>query len=145
MMAEALHETNEGVNVGGELLKDVRLADDRGMVAYTGNRLQIIMDGVNEVTQKYGMNISVKKTKLMIISRQGGKMLEQVVKFCYLRSWITDDWIYVAEIRARIAMAKAALSRRKDLLSRNMSQSVKKKIVKAVCGVCSCMDQKYGL
>ena len=35
MMEEAMEESEEGVKVGGYLLRDVRFADDQGMVANT--------------------------------------------------------------------------------------------------------------
>ena len=35
MMIEAIEDVEEGVRVGGELLKDVKFADDQGMVAQT--------------------------------------------------------------------------------------------------------------
>ena len=77
----------------------------------------------------------------MTIAREGGgtinitlhgERIQQVSKFCYLGSWITHDGRCNVEIRSRIAMAKAAFSRRKELLTKNMSRNVKKKIVKAV-------------
>ena len=46
-------------------------------------------------------------------------------------AWITEDGRCDTEIRSRIALAKAAFNRRNKLLANNMSQSVKKKIVKA--------------
>lgn len=42
ILAESLHGISEGVNVG----------DDQGMVAETENGSQIIMNRVNEVSQK---------------------------------------------------------------------------------------------
>ena len=141
MMAEALDGINEGVNVGGELRKDVRFADDQIMAAETVGGLQKIMDNLNVVSQSYGMKINVKKTKVMVISRKrtgpvtvtlNGERIEQVVKFCYLGSWVTEDGRCDTEIKSRIAMAKTAFKRMKELLTKNMSLSVKKKIVKAV-------------
>src|SRR6476469_9523530 len=35
MMKEALENVEEGIRVGGELIKDVKYADDQGMVANT--------------------------------------------------------------------------------------------------------------
>ena len=35
VMKEAMEDVEEGVRVGGELLKDVKFADDQGMVAQT--------------------------------------------------------------------------------------------------------------
>ena len=49
-------------------MKDVRFADDQGMVASTQNGLQRLMDRVNEASKRYGMKINVKKTKTMIVS-----------------------------------------------------------------------------
>ena len=45
---------------------------------------------------------------------------------------ITDNGSCSTEIRSRIAMAKSAFSRRKELFTRGMSQKVKKQIIKAV-------------
>ena len=141
MLVEGLDDANEGVNVGGELLKDIRFADDQAMVAETEKGLQNIMDGLNEASHKYGIKINVEKKKAMVISRKGGgtinitlngERIEQVSKFCYLGSWITHDERYNVEIRPRIAMAKATFSKRKELLIKNMSRNVKKKMIKAV-------------
>ena len=58
----------EGVRVGGELIKDVRFADDEGMVASTEQGLKKVMDGLNEAAKTYDMKINVKKTK--VVSRE---------------------------------------------------------------------------
>lgn len=62
-------EERRKVNVG-KLLKYVRFADDQGMVTETESGLEIIM---NRINKNYGMKIIVKKTKNMVISRQGGE------------------------------------------------------------------------
>jgi hypothetical protein len=69
MMKEAMEDINEGVKVGGELLKDVRFADDQAMVASTERGLQKIMDGLTTTAKQYNMKINVKKTKAMRISK----------------------------------------------------------------------------
>ena len=43
MMTEALTDCEEGIKVGGELLSDVRFADDQGMLASSETDLQAIM------------------------------------------------------------------------------------------------------
>ena len=58
--------------MGGYLLKDIKVADDQGMVAETEEGLQKIMNGLNDVSQEYAMKINVKKTKVTGISRHGG-------------------------------------------------------------------------
>ena len=69
-MLEAMAEIEEGVLVGGELIKDVRFADDQGMLASTEHGLQKVMDGLNETAKKYDLKINVKKTKAMVVYRE---------------------------------------------------------------------------
>ena len=47
MMKEALENVEEGIRVGGELIKDVKYAVDQGMVANTKAGLQSLMDSLN--------------------------------------------------------------------------------------------------
>ena len=141
MMVEALDGVDEGVKVGGSLLKDIRFADDQGMVAETERGLQIIMNRLNDASKEYGMKINIKKTKVMKVSKQGGgnvnivlneERIKQVRKFRYLGSLITDNGSCSKEIKARIGMAKTAFNRRRELLTRSISRKVKKKIIKTV-------------
>jgi hypothetical protein len=141
MMVEAMEDIEAGVKIGGKLLKDVRFADDQGMVATTESGLQVLMDKLVMVAKLYNMKVNVKKTKVMKVSRKGGgivniniegQKVEQVTKFKYLGSWITDDGRCELEVRSRIAMAKEAFSKRKELLTKKMSRHVKKKIIKTV-------------
>ena len=45
---------------------------------------------------------------------------------------ITEDGRCETEVKVRIAMAKEAFNKRKELLSRNMNRRVKQKFVKAI-------------
>src|SRR3989441_5886836 len=49
MMIEALEDTEEGVLVGGQLVSDVRFADDQDMVAGTEMGLQRLMNKLNQI------------------------------------------------------------------------------------------------
>jgi hypothetical protein len=139
MMAEAMESIQEGINVGGELLKDVRFADDQGMVASSEEGLQTLMNGLTATAKRYDMKINAKKTKAMIISKTDrkevnikidGEKVEQVHSFKYLGAHITDDGRNTKEIRIRIGMAKVAFNKRKELLSRKINRELKKKIIK---------------
>lgn len=123
------------------MLKDIRFADDQGMVAETERGLQIIMNRLNDASKEYGMKINIKKTKVMKVSKQGGgnvnivlneERIKQVGQFRYLGSLITDNGSCSKEIKARIGMAKTAFNRRRELLTRGISRKVKKKIIKTV-------------
>ena len=61
-----------------------------------------------------------------------GEIIEQVKKFCYLGTMISDDAGCHREIKRRIAMGKEAFSRWKELLRRGLKRRLKKRIVKTL-------------
>ena len=99
------------------------------------------MDNLHTTAEQYGMRINIKKTKVMMVSRRvgqrvniriNGKSIEQVQSFKYLGSTMTEDGRCGTEIKIRIALAKEAFSKRKELLTKRFSNVVKKKIVKTL-------------
>src|SRR3989442_423304 len=62
--------------------------------------------------------------------------LEQVTRFKYLGSWITEDERSDENIRARLAMAKAAFWQKKELLRSNIKLSKKMKILNCTYSRC---------
>src|SRR6218665_2715647 len=133
MMIDAMEEIEEGIKVGGELVKDVRFADDQGMVAGSEGGLQKLMDGLNRTVKEYDMKVNIKNTKVMKTSRKGegvinitidGEILEQVERFRYFGALITSDSRCETEIKTRIGMAKNAFNQRKELLSKNLNKDI---------------------
>src|SRR6476469_3840019 len=59
MMKEALENVEEGIRVGGELINDVKYADDQGMVANTEAGLQSLIDSLNTTVKHYDMKINM--------------------------------------------------------------------------------------
>ena len=49
---EALEDIQEGVKVGGVLIPAIRLADDQAMVSHTVRGLQVIMDALQDTSEK---------------------------------------------------------------------------------------------
>ena len=87
------------------------------------------------------MKINIAKTKVMRISRTGGKSvditvngvkLEQVKQYCYLGSMITEDCKCQIEIRRRIAMGKEAFNKRGKLLRGKLNHDLKRRLVKTL-------------
>jgi retron-type reverse transcriptase len=100
VIRETLEEVNEGIKVGGRIIKALRFADDQAMMAGSQGGLQKMIDKLNRISMEYDMRINIKKTKVMRISRGGaetvritlnGEIIEQVKSFCYLGSTITED------------------------------------------------------
>ena len=111
MMNEAMEGSKDGVRVGGELIRDVRFADDQGMVDLCEEGLQRTMDRLNKTAKEYNMKINVKKTKTMVISTEegsqvniivDGQRVEQVITFKYLGSILSRDGRCVDDVKARI-------------------------------------------
>src|SRR5207245_2071883 len=107
MMVEALECTEEGVRVGGELISDVRYADDQGMVASSEIGLQRLIDRLRNTAttiKKYSMKLHVKKDKkygCLKKRRRNGHYCGRRTKsgtsqrFKYLRSLIAEDGRYI--------------------------------------------------
>jgi retron-type reverse transcriptase len=64
LIREALEDTEEGIKVGGKLVKALRFADDQAMLAGREDELQKMMDRLNTVSIQYKMKINIKKQKL---------------------------------------------------------------------------------
>ena len=95
---------------------------------------------VDSLNDTYGMEINVKKTKVMIMRikkkngvqrciMMGSMPLEEVTRFNYLGSWITEDAGWEVDIRARVVMAKAAFWQNKELMRRNIRFKTKLRIL----------------
>jgi len=141
MMIEAFEDSKEGIRVGGELVRDVKFADDQGMVESTEIGLQTVMNRLNATAQRYNMKINVAKTKTMVVSKNGGitvkimvggQMIEQVKRFKYLGATLTEDGKCLADVKIRIAAAKDAFNKRRELLTKRMRKEVKKRIIKSL-------------
>ncbi len=66
-MSEAFIECADlGVNVDGYKLKDLRFADDIALIAESAKDLQTLLNKVHTTSKKYGMEISIPKTKAMV-------------------------------------------------------------------------------
>ena len=72
------------------------------------------------IRKEYGMDVNVKKTKVMVFSKEenvqcnikvNGEYLEQVTSYRYLGSIVTEDGRSEVEIKTRIAMAKRPFPR----------------------------------
>ena len=77
MMMEAMDGSKQGIKVGGQLVRDVRFADDQAMLDETESGLQIVMDRLSHTAEDYGMKINVKKTKVMKISKKVGGIVNK--------------------------------------------------------------------
>ena len=84
------------------------------MIADSEEKLQNLLQRVNEESELKGIKINIKKTKVMVVSKRdhnqrmdielSNKDIEQVKDFTYLGSNISCDGRNDKEIRRRIAI-----------------------------------------
>src|SRR6266403_5338539 len=103
--------------------------------------MQKLIDRLNKTCKACGMEINLKKTKVMIINgtaKPKGMQqcitlnkvpLKQVTRFKYLGSWVTEDARSDEDIRARVGMAKAAVWQNKERMTSNIKISTKMKML----------------
>lgn len=121
----ALEDETRGIKINGKLITNIRYADDTAILANSIEDLQILLNKLNEVGTAFGLNINIKKTKMMIVSRKdikdatlslNGEDIERVVRFKYLGAVVNEKWDCDEEVKLRIGMAKETFSRLKNLL-----------------------------
>src|SRR5688572_4792415 len=64
-----MEEVKDGIKVGERLTEALRFADDKAMLAGSQKGLHKMMDRLNKISKEYYMNINIKKTKIMRISK----------------------------------------------------------------------------
>ena len=129
-----------GINIGGRNINNLRYADDTVLLTNNENDLQSLVNTVKNNSETNGLDMNVKKTKVMLISKQkGGKttietddyVLEQVETFKYLGQQTTQDGKSDEEVKIRIGMAKSRfISMSETLTSRNISFGLRILLVK---------------
>ena len=95
-------------------------------------------DNLIQIGRCCGMEMNVEETKVMGISRQPSaitimidhRFLQNVGCFKYLGSMLTNDGRCTCEIKSRIAMAKAAFNKNKNLFTSKLDLNLRKKLVK---------------
>ena len=95
-----------------------------------------MVNKLNAKCKSYGMAMNIKRTKVMIVSKEGKvkcnikldqEVLEQLDRYKYLGSWITEDVRSDKEIVARVAMAKKAFWKNKELMRQNIREQTKRR------------------
>ena len=80
MLRDALSNVNEGIRVGGHLIKTIRYADNQATLANSVVGLQHMMDKMQETASEYGMKINIKKTKVIKLARDPVRSLRSFLK-----------------------------------------------------------------
>ena len=94
MQNARLDELQAGIKIAGRNINNLRYADDTTLMAEREEELKSLLRKVKEKSEKSGLKLNIKKTKIMasgpITSWQiEGKKVEAVTDFIFLGSKIT--------------------------------------------------------
>ena len=126
---------------GGLDLQDSKIislayADDLVILADSEYELQVNINKFNVTCKNFGMKISVNKTKVMKISKYGGRVqckidqeiIEQVSSFVYLGCVISEDGKLEQEVQSRIMKANSVSCQLRNTLFCKKEVSTKTKL-----------------
>lgn len=99
---EALDADSDGIVVNGQIINNIRYADDTVLIAENMDGLQRLLDQVNTASNNHGLKMNIKKTKYMIISKNyinpnsvtlkvGTECVERVQQYKYLGCYLKKD------------------------------------------------------
>ena len=140
VLINALEDLN-GVSVGGVNINNLRYADDTVLMAKSEEDLQKLVNRLDQISREFGMEINIKKTEVMTVSKRtvkpdckiflNGRQLKQVDFFKYLGCIIADDCRDLKELNSRIGQAKSAFMKLKNILiNKNLSFKCRHRVLK---------------
>ena len=105
--------------IQGLPIRDLRYADDTALLSATPTGLESLIKSVKEHSEQKGLNLNIKKTKIMdtdkckeeAIIKINGEEIERVGSFEYLGAKIEANGKTTPEIRRRLAMATSKLKK----------------------------------
>lgn len=128
------------MRIGGEVVSNIRYADDTALLAESMEDLQKLVEAVSETCTRYGLSINTEKTKLMVMSREEinpvglrimGRDIQRVHHFKYLGAWLNEMASPDEEIRARIEIARSAFTRMRSVLCcRSLNLTIRLKVLR---------------
>ena len=96
MRNAGLDEAQAGIKIARRNINNLRYADDSTLMAESEEELKSLLMKVKEESEKVGLKLNIKKTKIMASSpntsrQMDGKTVETVADFIFLGSNITAD------------------------------------------------------
>jgi len=134
-----IQNNGTGISIQGEMINNLRFADDIDLIEEDFDVLQESIHTLNEAGNRYGLKIHVEKTKTMVFGSEqigrniviGDRQIENVKEFVYLGSLLTWDNDCTKDIIARIAKAKGVMAGFNNIWkSRQISYHTKLQILK---------------
>ena len=111
------------------------------MLASTERGLQSLMNKLNDTAKKLNINISIQKTKTMVMGKDGGgvvnntidgQRVQQVESFKYLGAIISENGRSLNDVKTTITLGRDAFNKRNEFLTKRLSRTLKTRMVKVL-------------
>lgn len=140
IMQEALHKYEPTLSIGGRQICNLRFADDIDLMASNETDLQTLTKRLDNAASQFGMEINTEKSQILVngdASKRtqisvGGQVLQEVEAFKYLGVTLTKDGSSTKEVKTRLGMATAALTRLTKIWKSTIDFKVKLKLYKSL-------------
>ena len=133
-----LHELQAGIKIARKNISNLRYAGDTTLMAESEEELKSLSMRVKEESEKAGLKLNVKKTKIMASSpitswQIEGEKVETVTDFIFLGSKITANGDFSHKIKRCLLLGRKAMTHLDSILkSRVITLPKKESMVKAV-------------
>ena len=109
MQNARLDEAQTGIKIAGRNVNNLRYANDTTLMAESKEELKSLLMKVKEESEKAGLKLNIKKTKIMASSpftswQIDGETVETVTDFIFLGSKITADGDCSHEIKRHLLL-----------------------------------------
>ena len=138
MQSARLDEAQAGIKIARRNINNLRYADDTTLMAESKEELKSLLMKVKEQSEKAGLKLSIKKTKIMASSpitswQIDGEAMETVTDFILLGSKITANGDCSHEIKGRLLLGRKVMVNLDSILeSRDITLPTKVHLVKAM-------------
>ena len=123
MRNAGLEEAQDGIEIAGRNISNLRYADDTILMTESEEELKSLLMKVKEETEKVGLNLNIQKTKIMAgpitsweIDGETGETVETVADFTFLGSKITADGDCSHEIKRRLLLGRKVMTNLDSIL-----------------------------
>jgi hypothetical protein len=133
-----LEDIEAGVKIGGRKINNLRYADDTTLLAENKDDMVQLIKRVKISSEKAGLKLNIKKTRVMSIGEQGnilvdGEEIRTVTSYKFLGALITNNGYIHDEIKKRITLGKAAMTKLTTIMKvSGVSTNTKVKLVQTI-------------
>ncbi|XP_072402422.1 uncharacterized protein [Diabrotica undecimpunctata] len=136
----ALEESTVGIKINGEIINNIRYADDTVILASSMEELSCLMSKIQKTSAQYGLRLNITKTKWMLVSKTqqppqqlilDDERIEHVDSYIYLGTTVNSNWDQAKEIRIRVEKARASFTSMKQIFtSKSLTLPLKIRLLK---------------